>query len=126
MLVYTLSISMHMSKPCTNADPDVGFTSPVIWPQKYNNTKLSYSRQRLSSKDFLSIWVLTMLMNEVFPAPLGPNIPKHSPEGTARDNPRTAIFGGFPSLPGYTFFIVLHTIAWLVLCARISFWTFSL
>ena len=42
-------------------------------------------------------------MKEVLPAPLGPSIPKHSPRGKARDNPLTANFEGFPSLPGYTF-----------------------
>jgi len=43
--------------------------------------------------------VLTMLIKDVFPAPFGPSIPKHSPRGTARDSPLTATFGGFPSLP---------------------------
>lgn len=53
--------------------------------------------------------VLTMLIKEVFPAPFGPSIPKHSPRGTARDNPLTASFGGFPSLPGYIFLKLLQT-----------------
>ena len=42
-------------------------------------------------------------MKEVFPAPLGPSRPKHSPLATARDNPLTACFSGFPSLAGYVF-----------------------
>lgn len=65
-------------------------------------------------------------MKDVFPAPLGPNMPKHSFEPTAKDNPRTAIFGGFPSLRGYTFFRLSHTIAWLVLGSSLSFSTLSL
>ena len=53
-----------------------------------------------------------MLILVVFPAPFGPSIPKHSPRGIASDNPFTAVFGGFPSLPGYIFFISSQTIEW--------------
>jgi hypothetical protein len=51
-----------------------------------------------------------MLILEVFPAPFGPKIPKHSPLGIAKENPRTTYLGGFPSRAGYTFFKLSHTI----------------
>lgn len=53
----------------------------------------------------------TMDIKVVLPAPLGPSIPKHSPDGNARDNPFTATFSGLPSLPGYIFLRLSEMIA---------------
>ena len=69
---------------------------------------------------------LTILMKDVFPAPLGPSMPKHYPERTSRYNPLTAIFGGFPSLPGYTFFKLSHKMACPALPSFLNCCTFSL
>ena len=70
--------------------------------------------------------ILTILIKEVLPAPLGPRIPKHSPQGTARYSPCTASFSGFPSLPGYIFWRLSQTMAWLVLDSWSNSSTFSL
>ena len=48
-------------------------------------------------------YVVTMLMKEVLPAPFGPSKPKHFPRATARDNPLTACYLGYPSCAGYVF-----------------------
>ena len=74
----------------------------------------------------LEFCILTILIKEVFPAPLGPRIPKHSPRGKARYSPCTASFSGFPSLPGYIFWRLSQTMAWLVLDSWSNWSTFSL
>lgn len=56
--------------------------------------------EKIKKEKKIPRFLLTILMNEVLPAPLGPSIPKHSPRGKARDNPRTAYLSGFPSFPG--------------------------
>jgi len=53
-----------------------------------------------------------MFIEVVFPAPLGPSIPKHSPHGTASDKPRTAYFSELPSFPEYAFFRLSQIMAW--------------
>ena len=113
------------------AVPDDGFKNPIIYKKNYYN-KISQSPKAKANSDVVDLVrfqsgkyehfrtfkkvakVDTMLMELVFPAPLGPRMPKHSPLGTARENPLTAYLGGLPSLAGYTFFKLSHTIGYAV------------
>ena len=113
---------LYISGPYRLVCQDLGqmLCQTMVWwflssTQNIRMSKRLTRRLRIDSLDKRSIgmilFIRTMLMKELLPAPLGPSMPKHSPWGKARDNPLTASLWGFPSLPEYTFFRLLHKTA---------------